>query len=108
MLVAVTLEEALSTLGEVLESRKQRFEVVAIGGGALLLLGVLERPTKDLDIVALVIRGELRTSEPFPPELARACADVARVLGLAPDWMNSGTDDAAGLRIVRWVRCARP
>lgn len=87
---AVTLEEALATLGEVLESRALQFEVVAIGGGALLLLGVLERPTKDLDIVALVNGGELVTSEPFPRALAEACADVARALDLAPDWMNAG------------------
>jgi hypothetical protein len=85
-----SLEEALATLGEVLESRGLTFEVVAIGGGALLLLGVLERPTKDLDIVALVKGDELVRSEPFPPALAAACADVARAMDLAPDWMNAG------------------
>jgi hypothetical protein len=87
---AVSLDDALVTLGEVLESRGLHFAVVAIGGGALLLLGILERPTKDLDIVALVKGDELVTSEPFPPALAEACADVARAMDLAPDWMNAG------------------
>jgi len=87
---ADTLDEALATLGEVLDSRQLHFEVVAIGGGALLLLGVLERPTKDLDIVALLNGGELATSEPFPEALAVACADVARAMGLPPGWMNAG------------------
>lgn len=87
---ADTLDEALTTLGEVLESRKLHFEVVAIGGGALLLLGVLDRPTKDLDIVALVDGRRFSSSEPFPRELAEACTDVARAMTLAPNWMNAG------------------
>lgn len=85
-----SLEEALTTLGEVLSSRRLRFEVVAVGGGALLLLGLLDRPTKDLDIVALAHGDDLRTSEPFPPELAQACAEVGRAMGLLPNWMNAG------------------
>ena len=37
-----------NSLGAVLESREHRFEVVAIGGGSLLLLGLTRRPTKDI------------------------------------------------------------
>jgi hypothetical protein len=46
------LEDALDTLGALLEARDLQYSLVAVGGGSLLLLGLLQRPTKDLDIVA--------------------------------------------------------
>ena len=46
------LDEALETLGAVLEMRREPYDLVLIGGGALLLLKLLDRPTQDLDIVA--------------------------------------------------------
>ena len=46
-----SLEEALAAVGDLLADRGQRIEVVAIGGGDLLLLGLIERVTKDLDLV---------------------------------------------------------
>jgi len=48
------LREALTILGQVLQDRGEAYDVVVIGGGALLLLGLIERPTKDLDAVARV------------------------------------------------------
>lgn len=48
-----TLEEALGILGQLLLDRGLCYEVVAIGGGGLLLLGHILRTTKDLDLVAL-------------------------------------------------------
>lgn len=85
------LEEALTLLGHTLLDRGQRFEVVAIGGGGLLLLGIIERPTKDLDLVALIANDRLvHVEQGLPPELSEAIADVARVLGLRDDWMNEG------------------
>ena len=50
----LTLDEALRTLGEVLEARGLTYEIVAIGGSALMLLGLIGRPTRDLDALALV------------------------------------------------------
>jgi hypothetical protein len=84
------LLEALSTLGAVLAARGQRFEVVAIGGGSLLLLGLIERPTKDIDIVAVLDAGHMVTADPLPAHLREACVDVAATLGLSPDWLNPG------------------
>jgi hypothetical protein len=84
------LEEALATLGAVLEARGKRFEVVAIGGSSLLLLGLLARPTKDLDLVARIDAGRYLSPDPLPAALAEAGEDVARTLGLAPDWLNAG------------------
>lgn len=87
---AALLEDALTTLGAVLESRGHHLEVVAIGGGSLLLLGLIRRPTKDIDIVALIDARGLMSAEPLPQPLREACADVASTLGLAEDWMNPG------------------
>jgi len=85
------LDEALSVLGELLFERQHRFEVVAIGGGGLQLLGVIDRPTSDLDLVALLEGDKLiRVGLSLPPALAEAVADVARVLNLASNWINGG------------------
>ena len=55
MFSSSSLEEALDTLGEVPTDRNLIAELAVIGGGSLLLSKLLERPTKDLDVVALVI-----------------------------------------------------
>lgn len=84
------LEDALNTLGQLLHDRDETYDVVLIGGGALLLLGLIERPTKDLDAVARVQDGRWLRAEPFPEGLRRAVAEVADALDLASDWLNPG------------------
>jgi hypothetical protein len=91
MFRAATLDEALTLLGELLADRGQHFELVAIGGGGLQLLGAIDRPTKDIDLVALVVDGNLvDVGDGLPLPLAEAVADVGRVLKLPADWMNGG------------------
>lgn len=85
-----TLESALSTLGAVLEQRGLSYEAVAIGGSGLLLLGVTVRPTRDLDLAALVVDGRYVSADPLPHELKQAVEDVGAALGLLPDWVNAG------------------
>jgi hypothetical protein len=84
------LDEALATLGEVLESRGLTYEIVAVGGSALMLLGLVERPTKDLDALALVENGTYITADPLPLPLREAITNVGRALGLSDDWLNPG------------------
>lgn len=86
------LHEATTLLGELLSERGQSFEVLAIGGGALLLLGLSKRATIDLDVVARRRNGRWTKSRPLPTELARAVDEVASVLGLPTDkpWLNDG------------------
>jgi hypothetical protein len=45
--------QILSALGEQLAARGERYELVVIGGSGLLALGLVERTTRDVDIVAL-------------------------------------------------------
>ena len=85
---AESLTDALVALGELLGHRQQEVELVVIGGGALLLDGVISRPTKDLDAVARVESGTLTSSEPLPGFLEEAVADIARAYNLDPEWLN--------------------
>lgn len=81
---------ALRTLGDVLASRGRHFEIVAIGGSGLLLLGFVVRPTADVDVVALVEGGRYRAAAPLPPPLEEAQAEVGAALGLGDKWLNPG------------------
>jgi hypothetical protein len=48
-----SLGSVLAALGQVLQARERRFELVVIGGSALQALGLVARPTRDVDVVAL-------------------------------------------------------
>lgn len=84
------LVRALDVLGELLADRGLSFEVHAIGGGSLLLLGIIDRPTADLDLVAIVQDGRLSSAAPMPPRLKEAVTEVGRLLSLTDDWINAG------------------
>ena len=88
------LREPLRALGEHLSDRGQHAAVVIVGGTALNLLGVVHRPTRDVDVIAV---GEPTTAgppsaiappNPLPPFLEDAVARVARDFDLPTDWFN--------------------
>jgi len=88
------ITRALDAVGELLEEEGEEVAIVVVGGTALNLLGVVERATFDVDVIA---RAEgltagtllLRPASPLPEALNRAAARVARDFGLDPSWMNS-------------------
>jgi hypothetical protein len=88
-----TLEAALHALGEVLEARELTYDVVTVGGSSLMLLGLLERPTRDLDLVALIESGRYVKANPLPAPLAEAAVDVGETLGIGRKWLNAGPTD---------------
>lgn len=90
---ADTLNEALEVLGTYLLDKGLKYEVVAIGGGALLLLGCIIRPTKDLDVIALMDRNKLISAHPLPTPLLAAIKEVGSTLKLPEDWINSAPAD---------------
>ena len=55
-----------------------------------MLLGLIERATKDLDIVAVVNAGRYVSAQPLPDFLLSAVRDVAAATGLREDWINGG------------------
>ncbi len=63
MFTSSSLVEAFETLGEVLTDRRQSAEVVVIGGGSLLLLKLIERPTKDLRFGGLILHVAAREDQ---------------------------------------------
>ncbi len=93
MLQRESLEQALAGLGALLASRGHQFELVAVGASSLMLLGLLRRPTRDLDIVAMVESGHYVKAKPLPKELKEAVQDIGEVLGIGATWLNEGPTD---------------
>lgn len=91
--VALPIERALSAVGDLLAADRQEVRVVVVGGAALNLLGIIERSTRDVDVIALgVATGgavHLVRPESLPVTLQRAVATVARDLDLPANWMNT-------------------
>ncbi|MFZ4579085.1 MAG: DUF6036 family nucleotidyltransferase [Myxococcota bacterium] len=75
----------LEAFDQFLHARDLRTEAVIIGGTALVLLGVIERATRDVDVLAPEL-------SPIVLESARAFAREQRDRGvdLADDWLNNG------------------
>lgn len=96
---AAGVEEALRLVGELLAAEGHEYAVTILGGAALNLLGIVERTTTDVDILAFATpqldaapdRRTIREPpQPMPAPLARAAATVARDLGLDEGWLNTG------------------
>ena len=85
-----SFEGPLGALGQLLAERGLRYELLAIGGGALQLLGLITRPTRDIDVVALVDDASLVPVGPLPGPLQRAVDDTAAVFNLPRGWFNAG------------------
>ena len=87
----------LAALGEQLEDAGLRFELVVIGGSALQALGLVERLTRDVDVVAIRTSSTLVPAEPLPEALSSAVHRVARDFAIRPDWLNAGPADLVRL-----------
>jgi hypothetical protein len=70
---ASLLDEALRTLGAVLEQRGRYFEIVTVGGSSLLLIGLSHRATRDEELLAAARWARTHDpSEAFGQELRAA------------------------------------
>jgi hypothetical protein len=89
------IEQALTAVGQLLAAEGVEVGVVVVGGTALNLLGVVERTTDDVDVLALLQSGSdpgrevLIPPDPLPESLRHAIARVARDYQLPADWMNT-------------------
>jgi hypothetical protein len=84
------LEPVLSALGEQLASKGSTIHLVVIGGSGLLALGLGDRATQDVDVVAFVQDGMLVSAAPLPDALEEAERRVANDFGLKSWWLNHG------------------
>lgn len=93
------LDRVLNALGEQLTVRtSESFALVVCGGSALQALGLVQRTTRDVDVLALLREDDsgaplLVTSEPLPPALVEAGKIVGEDFNLPKDWLNSGPTD---------------
>ena len=72
--------------------------------GVCSFLGLLEWPTKDLDVVALVTDDTYQSADPHPEDLQSAAVEVANALGLAHDWLNPGPTSLLDLGLPKGFR----
>lgn len=86
-------EEALAALGELLDRSGEPIELVVVGGTGLLALGIVDRTTRDVDVVALRRGSELVDPKPLPDSLVRARNRVAQDFDLPEDWLNAAPAD---------------
>jgi hypothetical protein len=94
------VETILSALGEQLEDLlDEPVEILVCGGSALNVLGLVQRATEDVDVLAYVKRNKvgevsLVKAEPLIDELAAAAKKVARDFNLPEKWLNPGPASA--------------
>ena len=97
------LEEALTILGEALKERKQRVSLAVIGGSVLLLQDYITRPTRDIDVVALLDEdGNYKSATPLPDFLIECKNEVADFLGLDHHWLNRLRVTILQMVFVKW------
>lgn len=94
------IQEALSRTGRRLAlADADEFALLVCGGSALNLAGIIERPTRDVDVLGLVKGREPATiaAQQLPEEVTRAAEFVALDLGLPSDWLNDAALDVQRL-----------
>lgn len=95
MLGSKELEDVLAAVGDLLQAEGERVGIVVVGGASLNLLGLIERTTSDVDVIARVHLSDdgpeqaLVPPKPMPEPLVGAIETVARDFDLPADWMNA-------------------
>lgn len=80
-----TIDRLLKDLGHIYDQlRGPRLEIGICGGAALLLTGLLQRTTTDIDLLY---------PTDLPEEFWQAAATIAALHGLPPQWINLGPKD---------------
>ena len=86
---AEAADRLLSALGEQLGLAGEKYDLIVIGGSALIALELVSRSTRDIDVVALANDTGPIEAVPLPEPLVEARNRVARDFGLPQDWLNS-------------------
>ena len=108
------VDSILSALGEQLEQLAgEVIEILVCGGSALNVAGLIQRTTKDVDVLACINRtgtGDvlLIKADPLHPALIAAAKKVARDFNLPETWLNAGPASPICRRITKRARASRP
>ena len=91
-------DEALRLLnGRLAIAGAPNFNLVVCGGTALMATGLVQRTTRDVDIVAMADEeGRMIDPSPLPASLVKAAQEVAEDLGLPEDWLKNGPSSGEG------------
>ena len=86
-----TAEALLRAISDRLARAGATVHIVVLGGAAMNLHGFVQRPTRDVDVLARAdgAAGALRHPEPLPETLREAIAEVAVDFNQPPNWMNT-------------------
>lgn len=95
------ITDALELLNQVLEAQgAPAYEPVICGGASLVMLGLVNRVTRDVDIVATRHPDSgLLDPLPMPPPILDAAAVVRDALGLPEDWLNAKVAEGELVRL---------
>ncbi|MDD5674533.1 MAG: DUF6036 family nucleotidyltransferase [Chitinivibrionales bacterium] len=96
-----SLNVALKTLGALLEeAMSAQINIVICGGSSLIATGLVNRTTKDVDIVALLDSNEIIVeAHPLPDALLKAADQVAKSMNLPTTWLNNGPQSIVNRRL---------
>jgi hypothetical protein len=84
------LQSILAAMNDQLKISAASVHLVVIGGSGLIAIDAVDRTTRDVDVVALEVEGELISAEPMPQAVLDAATTVARDFGLESNWLNAG------------------
>jgi len=93
------LNQALQLLGSILDRDEQAKSIhfVVCGGSSMIMMGLVTRTTRDVDIVAYLEKNqgpnELQYASTIPKFLQKAASRVSADLGLDEQWLNTGPKD---------------
>ena len=92
------LDKALTLLAGRLDlAQSEPVRLIVCGGSALIAMGLRQRTTRDMDVVAMMnATHELVSPDPLPDFLLTAAEQVARDLGLFEGWLNNGPSRGEG------------
>ena len=88
------LDDALSLLAyRIHATGNLPLELVVCGGSALIATNLINRTTKDVDILALHSTSGLIDPDPLPDYLVESAEFVANIMNLPDDWLHTGPAD---------------
>ena len=77
--------DIISDFDSYLDKQSLSFEAIIVGGAALALLKIINRGTRDVDLL----------TTPIPPIIEKAARDFALLKGLSETWLNNAPSTLA-------------